>query len=174
MLVSAQNVASLSGVVTFQLCGQCFGLPVEVVREVAPIAWLDRPPQTPSLVHGVLNLGGKAVSVLRLDRLLGLADGRYDLDASILIMREDESDGASFGLLVEHVDGVRAADLFTEMGSADQGSFNACLANQLDLGGQVVHLLAWRNLLLVEERRRLAEFQARSEARLAALGEVAS
>lgn len=157
-----------NGVVTFRLCGQVFGLAVESVREVVPIAWLDRPPQTPSLVHGVLNLGGRAVPVLRLDRLMGLADGNFGIDASILIMREVE--GAQvMGLLVEHVDGVRRPDSFTAMGFCDRGSFNGCLADQLDFKGQVVLLLAWRNLLLEEERQRLADFQAVTQARLADL-----
>ncbi|WP_239988699.1 chemotaxis protein CheW [Paramagnetospirillum kuznetsovii] len=165
-------MSGLNGVVTFRLCGQVFGLPVEAVREVVPIAWLDRPPQTPSMVQGVLNLGGRAVPVLRLDRLLGLGDGTYGIDASILIMRAVEGE-QPLGLLVEHVDGVRPMDGFTTMGFFDGVTFNGCLADQLDFGGQVVQLLAWRNLLLAEERHRLADFQAMTQARLAELGDAA-
>ncbi|OAN53710.1 chemotaxis protein [Paramagnetospirillum marisnigri] len=171
--MSGQNVASLSGIITFRLCEQVFGVPVHSVREVVPLAWLDRPPQLPSLVHGVLNLGGRAVAVLRLDRLLGLGDGRYDLDASILIMRDDGA-GRGLGLLVEHVDGVRSAELFSPMGDAGQDSFNGCVSEHLDLQGQAVRLLSWDRLLLEEERRRLTEFQAQAQDRLALLDEAAS
>ncbi len=169
--MSGQNVATLNGVITFQLCGLIFGLPVESVREVVPIALLDHPPQTPSLVQGILNLGGRAVPVLRLDRLLGLDDGQYSIDASILIMRHGPEEPA-LGLLVEHVDGVREAERFSPMGFPEQGSFNGCLAEQLGFEGQTVLLLAWRNLLLAEECRRLADFQSRTQKRLEQLEEI--
>lgn len=172
--MSGQSNVDLVGVITFRLCGRSFGLPVGTVREVVPIAWLDRPPQMPGMVQGVLNLGGQAVPVLRLDKLLGLEDGVYGLDASILIMREDQAAGRSLGLLVEHVDGVLAADRFTTMGFSDRGSFNACLSDQLDCDGKVVQLLSWRNILLVEERQRLADFQAMAQARMAELRVVES
>ncbi|HSV30141.1 MAG TPA: chemotaxis protein CheW, partial [Candidatus Omnitrophota bacterium] len=97
------RATELDSVVIFRLGGEAFGMPVEAVREVVPIAWLAKPPQLPSLVEGILNLGGIAVPVLKLDQVLGLAGARYGLDASILIMKGD----APLGLLVEHVDGVR-------------------------------------------------------------------
>lgn len=162
------GIAGLAGVVTFQLCGQTFGLAVGDVREVVPVAWLDRPPQMPSVVQGVLNLGGKAVPVLRLDRLLGLGDGHYGLDSSILIMRETAGDPRVLGLLVEHVDNVRAVETFAALGVPGSQSFNSCLADQLTLGETVVQLLSWSNILLAEERDRLADFSARAEERLAA------
>ena len=168
--MSGQISADLVGVITFRLCGRSFGLPVGAVREVVPIAWLDRPPQMPSMVRGILNLGGQAVPVLRLDKLLGLDDGTYGLDASILVMRDDHEAGRPLGLLVEHVDGVRAADQFTSMGLADSASFNACLSDQLERDGAVVQLLSWDNILLAEERRRLADFQVQAQARLEDLG----
>ncbi len=157
----------MAGVVVFRLCGQVFGLPVGDVREVVPVAWLDRPPQMPALVQGILNLAGRAVPVLRLDRLLGLDDGHYGLDSSILVMRDGGGDDArSLGLLVEHVDGVRPVESFAAMGLSEASSFNGCLAEQLAVGESIVLLLSWRRVLLVEERERLAEFQARAEDRL--------
>lgn len=168
--MSGQASADLVGVITFRLCGRSFGLPVGAVREVVPIAWLDRPPRMPSLVQGVLNLGGRAVPVLRLDKLLGLGDGSYALDASILVMRHADETGQTLGLLVEHVDGVRPADQFSPMGLSDRTSFNACLSDQLERDGAVVQLLSWDNILLAEERRRLADFQVQAQARLEDLG----
>lgn len=165
--MAGKSNSDLLGIITFQLCGQAFGLPVSAVREVVPVAWLDRPPHMPSLVQGVLNLGGQAVPVLRLDKLLGLGDGRYGMDASILVMRDSDR---PLGLLVEHVDGVRSADDYTAMGLSDKGSFNGCLSDHLERDGGVVQLLSWRNILLAEERRRLADFQAVAQSRLADLG----
>ncbi|KIM00378.1 hypothetical protein CCC_01533 [Paramagnetospirillum magnetotacticum MS-1] len=161
----ASSPDDISGVVVFRLAGQGFGLPVESLREVVPVAWLDHPPHLSAMVEGVLNLGGQAVMVLRLARLLGLEGGRYGLDASILVMRPGEGEGL-LGLLVEHVDGVRDKGDFTSMGLAPGQSFNNCLAEVLERDGQAVNLLAWDRVLLEQERSRLAEFQIRAQARL--------
>jgi purine-binding chemotaxis protein CheW len=165
--VSGDIQSGLHGLVVFRLAGQGFALPVEAVAEVVPIAELGRPPQMPAAVEGILNLAGRAVPVLRLDRLLGMADGRYGLAASILVMR-----GARpVGLLVEHVDGVRnVGDLqFLPVAAAD--SFNGCVVAELvaePVGSAALwHLLSWDRLLLEEERRRLGDFAAREQERLA-------
>lgn len=154
-----------SRLVVFRLCGQGFALPVEVVAEVVPLAWLDRPPGLPAVIEGILNLGGRAVAVLRTDRILGLGDGRFGLDASILILRGNE-EGAPLGLLVEHVDGVPSGEEARAMGLDPQRSFNGCVADQVELGGRTLHLLDAARLLLEEEKARLAEFRATAQARL--------
>lgn len=166
----APNPGNVSGVVVFRLVGRGFGLPVDDVREVVPVAWLDRPPHLSSMVEGILNLGGQAVPVLRLDRLLGLEEGRYGLDASVLIMRPGP-EGGTFGLLVEHVDGVREMAAFAAMGLPPGQSFNDCLVEVLEQDGRAVNLLAWDRVLLEQERERLAEFQDRAQARLADLAD---
>ncbi len=169
----APKPGSVSGVAVFRLVGQGFGLPVEDVREVVPVAWLDRPPHLSFMVEGILNLGGQAVPVLRLDRLLGLEDGCYGLDASILIMRP-RPEGGTFGLLVEHVDSVREMSAFAAMGLPPGQSFNDCLVEVLERDGKAVNLLAWDRILLEQERERLVEFQDRAQARLAELAESGS
>jgi purine-binding chemotaxis protein CheW len=171
----SEGNADLDGLITFRLCGQGFAFPVEAVREVVPIAWLATPPHMPAIVQGILNFGGTAVPVLRLDRVLGLADGQYGLDASILLMRSPIGDEATpVGLLVEHVDGVRAAAGFTVMAFSDRRSFNGCLAGELERDGVVRHLLSWERVLLTEERLWLADFQAKHRERLADLADAGS
>jgi purine-binding chemotaxis protein CheW len=163
--------ADVSGIVVFRLGGQGFGLPVEVVREVVPVAWLDRPPHLSSMVEGVLNLGGQAVPVLRLDRLLGLEAGRHGLDASILVMRPRDGEGV-LGLLVDHVDGVRRREDLSPLGLPAGQTFNDCLAEVLEGEGRSVSLLAWDRVLLEQERVRLAEFQQRAQERLTELADA--
>ncbi|MGE5504271.1 MAG: chemotaxis protein CheW [Actinomycetota bacterium] len=160
--------STLHGLVMFRTAAAAFALPVEDVREVVPVARLSAPPQMSSVVEGILNLAGVAVPVLRLDRLLGLSDARFGLDASILIMRGEPT----FGLLVEHVDGVRDASTFAIMAVAEGASFNGCLVAELEHGGLRAHLLSWARLLLAEERVRMAEFQAQAQARLAEAAEA--
>ncbi|MGE5546065.1 MAG: chemotaxis protein CheW [Solirubrobacterales bacterium] len=160
----------LDSVVIFRLGGQAFAIPVDDVREVVPIAWLAKPPQLPSFVEGILNLAGAAIPVLRLDMLMGVADSRFGLEASILIMRGDNP----VGLLVEHVDGVKRTGTFTHIPVDPASSFNGCLAGELaGEGGSVIHLVSWENLLLAEERQRLDDFRSRADQRLAELAEPA-
>lgn len=159
------TASDLEGLIVFRLGGDLLALPVEVVAEVVPYAWLARPPQMPAAVEGVLDLGGRAITVLRLDRLLRREGGEPGLEASILIMR-----GAGFGLLVDHVERVRSVSGAIVLPVVPERSFNGCLAGEVMIDGSAVHLLHWPRLLLEEERRRLADFQAQADARLAAPG----
>lgn len=154
----------LHSVVIFRLGGQPFAIPVTDVREVVPYAWLARPPGMPSFVDGVLNLGGVAVPVLQLDNLLGMPPATIGLDASILIMKTPE---APLGLLVEHVDGVRAGAAFQFAALEDRHSFQGCLTGQLHGPQGVVHVVSWRKVLMEEEERRLEQFQLSAQERLA-------
>ena len=63
-------------VCVFELAGQSFGLPLESVREIVPMAALSRPPSMPSILEGFLNLRGTALPVLRIAALLGLPQDR--------------------------------------------------------------------------------------------------
>lgn len=160
-------VGDLHSVVIFRLSGQLFAIPVADVREVVPYAWLEQPPRMPGFVQGVLNLGGLAVPVLRLDKLLDTPPAVIGLDASILIMKGADS---PLGLLVEHVEGVRSAAEFQFTAIDDGQSFQGCLAGQLhDPTGLAVHLLSWRAVLMAEEGRRLEHFQQSAQERLAEL-----
>lgn len=167
--MAAHTQLDLHSLVVFQVGGDNFAVPVDCVAEVVPIAWLARPPHMPSIVYGILNLGGVAVPVLRSDRLLGMADSSFGLGASILVMK---GGSAPLGLLVGHVEGVRPAAAFQVMPLADRQSFQGCLAAELDGPGGAIHLVAWDKVLLEEERLRLDEFQRQTQDRLADLADV--
>jgi purine-binding chemotaxis protein CheW len=161
-------VPGAHSVVIFTVSGQAFALSVEAVAEVVPIAWLAKPPGMPSIVQGVLDLGGAAVTVRRADLLLGLDPFPVGLDASILIMR---SGGLALGLLVEQVQAVRSLSACRAMPLDDAQSFQGCVLAQLDVGDLAVTLLSWPKLLLEEEKQRLAAFQDRMAGRLSELAD---
>lgn len=161
--MSGDIQSGLHGLVAFRLGERGFALPVDDVAEVVPIARLGRPPQMPAAVEGILNLAGQAVPVLRLDRLLGLAEGHYGLSASILVMRGRRT----LGLLVERVDRVLGAADLQVLPVAAADSFNGCVAAELAQGGDLRHLLSWDRLLLEQERQRLEDFAVREQDRLA-------
>lgn len=161
----------LSSIVVFRLCGSAFAVPVADVREVVPYAWLAQPPRMPSFVHGILNLGGVAVPVLRLDQLLALPPAQIGLGASILIMK---TTGQPLGLLVEHVEDVRPGGEFQLLPMEEQHSLQGCVVGQLHGPQGDLHLVSWEKVLLAEERHRLDQFQNSAQQRLAELAEAES
>ena len=74
----------------FELGGQRFGLRLESIAEIVPIAALSRPPSTPPLVEGFLNLRGTSVPVLRLAVLLGMPPDRPGLHTPLVIVRSGD------------------------------------------------------------------------------------
>lgn len=153
-----------TAVVVFHLADQVFGIGADHVAEVVPNAWLARPPALPSVVAGILDLGGIPVVVLRSDRLLGFPEQSYGLDASIMVMK-DAGRSSRVGLLTGRVSGVRPLAACRALDMAPESSFRGCLKAQLAFDDMAVSLLDWSLLLDTEERDRLAEFGALAEAR---------
>lgn len=166
-MVAEQDLHSL---VVFRLGRDGFALPVETVSEVVPLAWLARPPNMPSFVSGILNLGGIAVPVLRTDILLGVSEAAFGLESSILIMK---GGAGPLGLLVSHVEGVRPASAWDRLPVAAEHSFHGCVSARLEGPQEGLHLIAWEQVLLREERLRLDEFQRQTQARLEELVDLA-
>src|ERR1043166_2132624 len=69
-----------------ELGGQRYGIPLEHVQEIVPMAALV-PPDLPSVLAGMLNLGGTIYPVLRLDRLMHVADRAGGLYTPLIVLR---------------------------------------------------------------------------------------
>ena len=147
----------------FRLPGADCALPMAALREIVPMASLSRPPGLPSLLEGFLNLGGTAVPVVRLDRLLDLPELALGLYTPLLVLRTSEDRVA---LLVESVRGIVAVSSDDIRAGYDGGSFNDCVEGEITVGDRVVHLLSLERLLLEKERQCLAELQAVEQDRL--------
>lgn len=148
----------------FRLPGVVCALPFTSLREVVPMALLSRPPGMPSLLEGLLNLGGVAVPVVRLDRLFGLPPftvGRY---SPLLILRHCED---RLALLAEAVVGViRVSPAQVRPRPVGAVCFNDCVEGEITAGETTVHLLDADRLLLDKERQCLAELQSAEQQRL--------
>ena len=59
--------------VSFELSGEEFGVDIMQVSEIIPISKITRIPQAPECVKGLINLRGKIVVVIDLNRLLGFS-----------------------------------------------------------------------------------------------------
>jgi purine-binding chemotaxis protein CheW len=146
----------------FHLAGQVCAVSLNQVREIVPMARLSQPPGLPSFVEGFLNLGGSAVSVLRLDRLLNLDEHEPSLYSTLLILR---SSGSPNAWLVDDVEIVADSPESRMPVSAEQ-SFNGCVDAEVSVHGRVIHLLSPERILLERERQSVAHFQVLEQRRL--------
>jgi purine-binding chemotaxis protein CheW len=89
--------------VTFELSGEEFGVDIMQVSEVIPVTRITRIPQAPECIKGLINLRGKILVVIDLNKRLGFSSSETDSLSRILIV---EVKGTVIGMLVNSVKGV--------------------------------------------------------------------
>ncbi len=161
------SIQTQRGLMAFRVRGQSCALPLEWVREIVHMALLSRPPGLPSILDGFLNLQGTTLPVLRLDRLFNLPEQSPGLYTPLVILRNPDP---PLALLVDEVNGVFSVSAEDLLPVRETDLFNGCVEAEVVLNGQTVHLLSLERLLLEQERRRIAEFQALEQQRLGELG----
>lgn len=155
----------------FGLGDESFGIRLDLVREIVPMAALSCPPSMPSMLEGFLNLGGTSVPVVRLAGLMGLSQQRPTLHTPLVIARVG---ALTMALLVDRVMGIVSVELGGLVPIANTESFNGCVEGQLMAADTAVHLLSLDRLFLAKERQTLLEFQAIETRRLRQMADVPS
>ena len=150
--------------VLFRIVDVRLAFPLVDVQEILPRPVLRSTPGMPSLLAGEFMLDGQMATVLRLDRILELAEWSPGLYAHLLRLSHVEPPC----LLV--VDEVCAVVALPEARAIPAGrAFNECVTGWVDWAGRAWHLLDRGRLLRREERLAVAEFAERAQARLAKL-----
>lgn len=157
-------------VVVFEIGEQVCGLPLERVREIAPMCELSRPPGIPSLLEGLLNLHGEITPVVSSERLFGLPAVAFHRYTQLLILR-GTTPLALISRRVLRVAVYASTDLLT---APQDTVFNHCLEGVLPAPQGAIHLLHADQLLLAQEKQRISELQLLVQSRLASLEEVNS
>jgi len=135
------------------------------IDAILPLPRLWRPPSLPRPIMGFFNLGGEAVAALSLKRLLGREeDAALNYYAHLLLLYP--RDGVRHALLVD-----RAADFFEPADSVlmpvkDADSFNGCIAAEVSMDGQIVHVLSTERLLLSAETERVKHLTEMAQQRM--------
>jgi purine-binding chemotaxis protein CheW len=132
-------------------------LPVEAVQEIVPMALLSKPPGAPSFLEGFLNLRGRAVPVLRLNRILDLPLQEADLNTLIIVLKNRTDPWA---LMVHRVEQLLTVPSDTIVSEGQDYSFNNCVEGQIQSDSKMINLLSAERLFLEQEQRRVAELQA--------------
>ena len=89
--------------VVFELSGEEFGVDIMQVSEIMPVSKITRIPQAPECVKGLINLRGKIIVVIDLNRRLGFSPRENDILARMIIVEVGDT---TIGMLVNSVNGV--------------------------------------------------------------------
>lgn len=147
------------------VAGHSLALAQAAVREVLPLPHLHAPPATGGPLAGFMDLGGRAIAVLDLARLLRLrAAAVPDPYAHLVLL----ADGATALLVDKVADLVRAADADVQPIDGER-SFNGCMDARIAVGGRHHDRIDLPRLLTAEESARLAAFAEIARQRLDAL-----
>lgn len=86
--------------VTFELSGEEFGVDIMQVSEVLPVPRVTRIPQAPECIRGLINLRGKILVVIDLNKRLGFPSKDTDSLSRIIIVEVKDT---VIGMLVNSV-----------------------------------------------------------------------
>lgn len=104
--MSALKPVNEAGLVSVQIGGQTFGVPVLEVQDVIAQTTINRVPLAPPEIAGSLNLRGRIVTAIDMRRRLGLApqaDGHGESGVSVIV---EQPSGELYALMVDDVGDV--------------------------------------------------------------------
>ena len=90
-------------IVTFILGAERFGISIEEVSEIVRLEEITQVPNTQHFVDGVINLRGKILAVIDIQKKLRIGQFTNSNNARILVIRAGEE---NFGLLVDKCEDV--------------------------------------------------------------------
>ncbi|WMW25557.1 chemotaxis protein CheW [Methanolobus sediminis] len=89
--------------VVFQLGGEEFGVEIMKVQEIIRMPEITQIPQSPEFVEGVINLRGRIIVVINLDKRFNLASKEVDSHSRIIVVEIGEN---VVGMIVDSVNEV--------------------------------------------------------------------
>lgn len=95
--MSVASITEMVQYLTFDLDGETFALEISKVREVLDFTAVNKVPQTPDFMLGVINLRGNVVPVVDMRRKFGMGRAGETTNTCIIII-ETELDGESMVL----------------------------------------------------------------------------
>jgi purine-binding chemotaxis protein CheW len=104
--VNALNPTTEAGLVSVQIGGQTFGVPVLEVQDVIAETAINRVPLAPPEIAGSLNLRGRIVTAIDMRRRLGLPPQAEDQRASGVSVIVEQASGELYALMVDDVGDV--------------------------------------------------------------------
>jgi purine-binding chemotaxis protein CheW len=130
-----------------------FGLPITAVSQIIEIVAITHLPQLPKGIQGAINVHGRIVPVIDLRRRFGLECAPYHLHTPMILA---EADDRMLALIVDMVDDVVTVTPTAVNNLPAHTPSLPCLAEQFQLGHEVVPVLDIQHLLSHDEQAQLA------------------
>jgi purine-binding chemotaxis protein CheW len=149
--------------VTFELSGEEFGVDIMQVLEVIPVPRITRIPQAPECVKGLINLRGKILVVIDLNKRLGFSSKETDSLSRIIIVEVKDT---VIGMLVNSAKEVMSLPLSSIQPPPEmiKSKINAeYLIGVGKVGNRLLILLNLARVLGEEEIEELSELSSPEE-----------
>lgn len=143
--------------VGFAIGKEQFGVDILMVQEIIRAAPITSVPNSPDFVEGVINLRGNIIPVIELRKRLNLFQENVDDDTWILIL---DIDGRVTGFIVDSVSKVLKileSSIEPPPDVVVAGLKSQYIRGVCDTGENLLILLDFNRILLVEELQRLKE-----------------
>ena len=150
----------------FTAAGRRLALPLEDLQRVVPLPLLQAPIGSPPFVEGFFDFGGTPVAAVRVDRLLSLGEERLGVYSPLLLLKDADP---ALALHVTSVTSILKTTATDIQPIGPDETFNACVIGRLSNRGETVYVLSAENILLAEERSRIASLRAMKKRRIEAL-----
>lgn len=146
--------------VTFELSGEEFGVDIMQVSEIIPVPKITRIPQAPECVKGLINLRGKILVVIDLNKRLGFSSKETDSLSRIIIVEVKDT---VLGMLVNSVKEVMSLPLSSVQSPPEmiKSKINAeYLRGVGNVGSRLLVLLNLARVLGEEEATEISELSS--------------
>ena len=134
MSAEAASTAFEERLLTFEVGGSVYGLPIACVVEVTEASELACIPTIPPAQAGVLNFHGDALPVFRRETLLDLEVDELPAPSHVLVIAPRPNGRAALGLCVDRIQGLVA-------GSGARALEDGPVAERRSLEGRVLFVL---------------------------------
>ncbi|MBW2267735.1 MAG: chemotaxis protein CheW [Deltaproteobacteria bacterium] len=127
-------VAAEERLLTFEVAGSLYALPIACVVEVAEASALACIPMLPLELAGVLNFHGDALPVMRRETLLDLDAQELPEPSHVLVLAPRPNGGAKLGLCADRIEGLVVGDGARSVGAGP-------VAERRSIDGRLVFVL---------------------------------
>jgi len=135
---------------TFHLGEEVFGIGIHHVTEIIGLQAINRLPETPDYIQGIINLRGKIIPVIDMGMKFGSEKSDYTDRTCIVVI---ETQQLSAGLIVDYVSEVITIDEVNIAPPPDVNGSNCCryINGVGKVDGKVVILLDCEKFFNIEE-----------------------
>jgi purine-binding chemotaxis protein CheW len=135
MSASAENLRAEDRLLTFEVAGDLYAIPISGVLEVADAARMTCIPTLPTSMGGVINYHGDALPVLNCSSLFEVNESELGEPSSILVISGRVGESARLGIPIDRVLGLvdgAAAAMSGAKTVAERRSIQGRVASVLD------------------------------------------